>query len=72
MQEDIKLYTGVVKFYNHKNKFGFVRIDDTGDEVYVAEKDLLTPIKDKDKVELYVVPGRKTLKGIKVKLLEQS
>ena len=50
--------TGTVKFFNHKNKFGFVIDDETKKEYYVHIKDVIGAIDENDKVnfELQDVP----------------
>lgn len=58
--------TGTVKFYNEKSKFGFIIVDETKEEIYVAESGLKSPIKDNDKVSFDIIPGRKTNKAINV------
>lgn len=65
-----KLYTGIVKFYNHKNKFGFIIVDETKDEIFVAEKDLKNEINESDKVQFKIAKGRKSLKALEVSLLK--
>ena len=42
--------TGRVKFYNHKAKFGFIKVDDTEMEVYVKQSGILEPINEGDEV----------------------
>ena len=42
--------TGTVKFFNHKNKFGFVVDDETRKEYYVHIKDVIGEINQGDKV----------------------
>ncbi len=50
--------TGVVKFFNHKNKFGFIIDDETQKEYYVHIKDVTGEIHENDPVsfELQSVP----------------
>ena len=46
--------TGVVKFFNMKSRFGFIRVDSTGEEIYVHGKDCLDEITDADKVRFTI------------------
>lgn len=41
---------GKVKFFNEKNKFGFIKDNATGKEYYVHVKDLDAPVKEGDAV----------------------
>lgn len=45
------MHTGIVKFFNHKNKFGFIIDDETKKEYYVHVKDVVgEAINEKDRV----------------------
>ena len=41
---------GVVKFFNRKSKFGFIRDLETGQEYYVHGKDISAPVDEGDQV----------------------
>ncbi len=41
---------GVVKFYNRKSKFGFIRDSETGTEYYVHGKDIAGQVEEGDVV----------------------
>lgn len=43
MEADVTIYSGRVKFYNVKAKFGFIILED-GREVYTHKKYLASPI----------------------------
>ena len=45
---------GIVKFFNKKNKFGFIRDLDSGNELYIHVKDINGDIKDGDIVTFNV------------------
>jgi cold shock CspA family protein len=45
-----KLYTGTVKFYNRKHKFGFIRVNETGQEIYTKASYLNELIEQDDSV----------------------
>ena len=49
-----KIYQGTVKFYNQKNKFGFIRVDETNDEIYTKQSYLLDSISDDDRVQFKI------------------
>ena len=50
---------GTVKFFNHKNKFGFVIDDETKKEYYAHAKECLEEIKDGDRVEFDLKPAKR-------------
>lgn len=62
---------GTVKFYNTKSKFGFIRIDETGDEVYTHEKHLVDAIAENDRVEFELIDGKRGPIAIDVKALKE-
>lgn len=64
--------TGIVKFYNQKARFGFIRQDDTGDELYTRRSKLIDEISEGDKVEFDIEPGRKGPQATNVKLIEKA
>ena len=61
--------TGTVKFYNKKNKFGFIKVDETNEEVYTRQSVLLDEIKEEDRVEFELEAGRKGPTAVNVKLI---
>lgn len=42
---------GKIKFFNEKSGFGFIIEKESGKEIYVHAKDLLSPVKEGDEVE---------------------
>lgn len=50
--------TGKVKFFNAKNKFGFITEQENGREYYVHIKDLIDPVMEGDEV-IFDVEERK-------------
>jgi CspA family cold shock protein len=59
--------TGTVKFFNHKNKFGFIIDDETKKEHYVHAKDLIEEIKEGDRVAFELKPAKRGDECTKVK-----
>lgn len=51
--------TGTVKFFDAKNKFGFLIADDTGEEIYVHEKALKSPVQPGDKVRFETIERKR-------------
>jgi CspA family cold shock protein len=62
--------TGTVKFYNRKNKFGFIRVDDTGAEIYVRQSGIIDPINEGDRVEFEMKDHPKGPIAVNVKKLQ--
>lgn len=62
---------GTVKFFNHKSKFGFIRVDETGDEVYTHEKHLESPINEGDRVTFELAEAKRGMVAMNVQLLKE-
>ena len=59
---------GVVKFFNATKGFGFIKVEETGEEVFVHVSGLIDQIKDNDKVTFEVRDGKKGPNAVNVKL----
>jgi CspA family cold shock protein len=59
--------TGLVKFFNETKGFGFIKMDDSGDEIFVHVSGLTEKIKQDDKVSFDVTEGKKGPNAINVK-----
>ncbi|MGD0709931.1 MAG: cold shock domain-containing protein [Bacteroidales bacterium] len=59
--------TGLVKFFNETKGFGFIKMDDTGEEIFVHVSGLTEKIKQDDKVSFDVTEGKKGPNAINVK-----
>lgn len=62
--------TGSVKFFNNKNKFGFIVDDETKKEYYVHAKDVEGEVSDGDRVNFEVMEAAKGPQAVKVKKVE--
>ncbi|MBG8552000.1 cold shock domain-containing protein [Hymenobacter lutimineralis] len=61
------MQTGTVKFFNETKGFGFIKNDQTGEDIFVHVTGLIDEIRDNDKVEFDVQEGRKGLNAVKVR-----
>jgi CspA family cold shock protein len=59
--------TGLVKFFNEAKGFGFIKMDDSGDEIFVHVSGLNDKIKQDDRVSFDVTEGKKGPNAINVK-----
>jgi|TARA_R110002110_G_scaffold58543_14_gene166329 CspA family cold shock protein len=60
---------GTVKFFNNAKGFGFIKINDSDDEIFVHSTNLLEDIRENDKVKFAVEKGEKGLSAVKVSLV---
>ncbi|MET6996566.1 cold-shock protein [Chitinophaga defluvii] len=62
------MQTGVVKFFNEAKGFGFIKIDETGQEIFVHISGVKENIGENDKVVFDVERGKKGLNAVNVRL----
>ena len=61
--------TGKVKFFNETRGFGFIKVDETGEEVFVHKSDVQSTIREGDAVEFEIQEGQKRLSGVDVRVI---
>jgi CspA family cold shock protein len=59
--------TGKVKFFNVSKGFGFIKVDDSNEEVFVHVTGLVDQVRDEDKVSFEVTEGKKGPSAVNVK-----
>ena len=59
--------TGTVKFFNESKGFGFIKSDDSGEEIFVHVTGLVDEIRENDTVSFDVAEGKKGLNAVNVK-----
>ncbi|MCT4616563.1 MAG: cold shock domain-containing protein [Marinifilaceae bacterium] len=59
---------GTVKFFNESKGFGFIKNDETNEDIFVHVTGLVDKVDQGDKVSYDVVEGRKGLNAINVKI----
>jgi len=60
---------GTVKFFNEAKGFGFIKVTDTNQDIFVHSTNLIDNIREDDKVQFEVEQGDKGLSAVKVRLL---
>jgi CspA family cold shock protein len=60
--------SGTVKFFNETKGFGFIKVDGSGEEVFVHVTGLKDEIRENDKVTFELQQGKKGLNAVNVKL----
>jgi cold shock protein len=59
--------TGKVKFFNESKGFGFIKVDNSDQEIFVHATGLIDQIREDDEVTFDVTEGKKGLNAINVK-----
>ncbi len=60
---------GTVKFFNNAKGFGFIKLNDSDEEIFVHFTNLIDEIREDDKVKFEVEEGEKGLSAVKVSLV---
>jgi CspA family cold shock protein len=58
--------TGIVKFFNQTKGFGFIKDDETQNEIFVHVTGVLTPVQDNDRVSFNIVADKRGNKAVEV------
>jgi CspA family cold shock protein len=61
--------TGTVKFFNSMRGFGFIKVDETGEELFVHKSDINGTIRENDAVEFEIQKGKKGLNAVNVRVI---
>ena len=59
--------TGTVKFFNVTKGFGFIKEDNSDQEIFVHASGLIDQIREEDNVTFEVAEGKKGLNAVNVK-----
>ena len=58
---------GVVKFFNEEKGFGFIIMEETGEDIFVHISGTVDEIRENDRVQFAVEEGRKGLNAVNVR-----
>lgn len=61
--------TGKVKFFNYTKGFGFIKVDETDQEVFVHKTEVQGTIRENDSVEFEIQNGKKGLNAVNVRVI---
>ncbi len=61
---------GTVKFFNNTKGFGFIKPDDSDQDVFVHTTGLIDDIKEDDKVSFDTETGPKGINAVNVRLVD--
>jgi len=60
---------GTVKFFNESKGFGFIRPNDSSEDIFVHSSGLIDNIRESDKVEFEQERGKKGMNAVKVRTI---
>ncbi|BAX80999.1 MAG: cold-shock protein [Labilibaculum antarcticum] len=61
---------GTVKFFNESKGFGFIKPDDSSEDIFVHSTGLIDEIRENDKVEYDSERGKKGMNAVNVRVLD--
>lgn len=60
---------GTVKFFNNAKGFGFIKSNESGEDIFVHSSGLNSDIREDDKVRFMTEKGKKGLNAIEVEVI---
>ena len=60
---------GTVKFFNQAKGFGFIKPEDSNEDVFVHQSGLIDQIREDDRVQFETEMGKKGINAINVELV---
>lgn len=68
-QNNKTMKKGTVKFFNEMRGFGFIKVEDTNEELFVHKSEISGTIHENDTVEFEVQNGTKGLSAVNVRVI---
>ncbi|MFN8416862.1 MAG: cold shock domain-containing protein [Cytophagaceae bacterium] len=62
--------TGKVKFFNTEKGYGFIKSDETGEDIFVHVSGLVDKVRENDSVQFEVEKGKKGANAVQVTLIK--
>mgnify|MGYP003884266245 CR=1 FL=1 len=60
---------GTVKFFNNSKGFGFIKPEDSGEDIFVHSSGLIDQIRENDQVQYEVERGKKGFNAVQVSVV---
>lgn len=60
---------GTVKFYNESKGYGFIKLENSNEDIFVHSSGLIDQIRQNDQVEFEVEKGKKGMNAVNVKVI---
>lgn len=61
---------GTVKFFNESKGFGFIKPEESGEDIFVHSTGLIDEIRENDRVEYDMEKGRKGMNAVNVRVID--
>jgi CspA family cold shock protein len=62
--------TGTIKFFNNAKGFGFIKVDETEEEIFIHVTGLIDQVREADKVSFEVRDGKRGVNAFNVKKID--